>query len=281
LPVTDRTTSWLMWSGTLGDCPLEERLEATAQVGYGQLSVRLDDIAGLDDDSLTEVGRTAERHGVQLATLEAIFSWTDTGPRDWPGSAVDVADTINRAAAVGCDSITAIAARLDNPSIDRQTTDFAALCDLAAERGLAIDLEFSPLSSVSGISEAWQIVSDAGRPNGRILFDTWHFFRGDGDLATLATVPGPRIGQVQISDASSLVQGKLYADTMRHRRQPGEGDFDLVTVLQVLAEIDGLRSVGPEVISDENRARGPLEAARVSAEATDRLFETALGTRPR
>jgi len=281
LPVTDRTTSWLMWSGTLGDCPLEERLEATAQVGYGQLSVRLDDIAGLDDDSLTEVGRTAERHGVQLATLEAIFSWTDTGPRDWPGSAVDVADTINRAPAVGCDSITAIAARLDNPSIDRQTTDFAALCDLAAERGLAIDLEFSPLSSVSGISEAWQIVSDAGRPNGRILFDTWHFFRGDGDLATLATVPGPRIGQVQISDASSLVQGKLYADTMRHRRQPGEGDFDLVTVLQVLAEIDGLRSVGPEVISDENRARGPLEAARVSAEATDRLFETALGTRPR
>jgi len=269
-----------MWSGTLGDHPLETRLEATAQVGYDQLSVRLDEVAGLDDDGLRAVAHAAERHGIQLSTLESIFSWTDTGPREWPGSNVDVADTIARAAAVGCSSITAIAAKLDNPSIDRQTSDFAALCDLAAEHGLAIDLEFSPLSSISGITEAWQVVSDAGRPNGRILFDTWHFYRGDGDLATLATIPGASIGQVQISDASSEVQGKLYADTMRHRRQPGEGDFDLVTVLQVLAEIGGLRSVGPEVISDENRALGPLEAARVSVDAIDHLFDTALGTRP-
>ena len=43
----------------------------------------------------------------------------------------------------------------------------------------------------------------ADRANGGIVFDTWHFFRGDPDFDLLATVPGDRIYCVQIDDAAA------------------------------------------------------------------------------
>ena len=71
-------------------------------------------------------------------------------------------------------------------STDSLTERFAAICDRFADVGVAVHLEFTPLPPIGSLATAWEIVRGAGRPNGGILFDTWHFFRGQPDLELLA-----------------------------------------------------------------------------------------------
>ena len=108
----------------------------------------------------------------------------------------------------------------------RSAEPFAGLCDRAADVGAQVHLEFMPISCVATLREAWTIVGDADRDNGGIVFDTWHFFRGDPDFDLLATVPGDRIYCVQIDDAAATPRTSLRDDT-KNRLLPGDGDLDL------------------------------------------------------
>ena len=116
---------------------------------------------------------------------------------------------------------------------------------------------------------ASDLVRLADRPNGGMVFDTWHFFRVNPDFDALEAVPGDRIFAVQVSDGGADFVEGLLADTFRHRRLPGDGVFDLVRVLRVLDRIGGLNMAGPEVLSVELHALPPLEAALRAAEAFD------------
>jgi sugar phosphate isomerase/epimerase len=121
---------------------------------------------------------------------------------------------------------------------------------------------------------AWDIVRQAGRANGGILFDTWHFFRGDPDMELLRTIPGDRIFAVQVNDADAEPCGTVWEDTFR-RRLPGEGSFDVAAVMAVLAQIGGLSWVGPEVIHPEMASMHPVDAARLAGDRVRELVRDA------
>jgi MFS family permease len=60
----------------------------------------------------------------------------------------------------------------------------------------------------------------------------------------LRSIPGDRIFRVQLADAAAEVAGSLYNDLLHYQRLPGEGDFDLPTVIGILDNIGALtRSV--------------------------------------
>ena len=149
---------------------------------------------------------------------------------------------------------------------------FGVLCDRAREVGALVHLEFMPMLSITDLASAWTIVSGADRPNGGIMFDTWHFFHTGADFGLLEQVPGDRIFGVQFSDADPQPGADLGQDTF-NRLLPGDGSLDLVRVLGVLDRIGGLHSVGPEVISPMTAAMAPAEAARVTR-GTDRRFDS-------
>jgi sugar phosphate isomerase/epimerase len=150
---------------------------------------------------------------------------------------------------------------------------FAALCDRAAERGLRVTLEFLPWSDVPDVATAWEIVEGAGRANGDVCFDTWHWFRGARDLDALRTVPGGRVGAVQINDAPRAATGDLVAETVDARLLPGEGAIPLREILGVLREIGCQAPLGVEVFSRELRSLPPLEVGRRCGETARALLE--------
>ncbi len=138
-------------------------------------------------------------------------------------------------------------------------------------------VSLSPLdvarSGEQGLSGA-EIRRRADRPNGGILFDTWHFFRGSADFDALESVPGELVLAVQVDDAHEVVTGSLWDDTQR-RLLPGDGSFDLPRVLRTLARIGGLRLVGPEVISPETAAMPAADAAQLTGQRKRELVADA------
>ena len=151
---------------------------------------------------------------------------------------------------------------------------FGALCDRAAGFGAQVQLEFIPFTSVATLRQAWDVVSTADRTNGGMLFDTWHFHRGDPDYELLATVPGDRIFCVQLDDAPAVAEADVRSETHR-RLLPGRGELDLARDLRALDAIGALRWIGPEVLHPDLAAMPVAESAELAMRLSREVVATA------
>jgi sugar phosphate isomerase/epimerase len=267
---TDAT--WVLWTGTVGfDRSIGERIDAARAAGYGAISMSPRE--GVDRE---EAARGADA-GIGIAVLDAVFSWLR--PTDEIGlegtNPLTVDEALRVAEAMHVPTVNAIALRGAPMPADEIAERFAAFCDRAAESGCRVHLEFAPHSAVPDVAAAWDVVRLAGRDNGGILFDSWHFSRGTHDFDALASVPGDRIFAAQISDGTAEPVGHWFDETMHRRLLPGEGAFDLVRIVRTLSSIGALALSGPEVISDALHERPAPEAAAIAGERLAAVYAQA------
>ena len=126
----------------------------------------------------------------------------------------------------------------------------ASVCVRARSSGMRVNVEFIPFLGIPDLATAWAAVQLCGDPEIGIVMDTWHFFRGKPDNDLLASIPGERIGAVQVSDALADPVGSLETDCLHHRLPAGLGSFPLGETLSTLETTGGLNDVGPEIFSD-------------------------------
>ena len=268
---------WVMWAGTVGFAtPVLERLEAT-----GQLDVQRFSVTPLDVEWASENGITARELGSRIrdagydVVIDPVVGWYGGVPH--PGSRFgrfSSDDTIRMSAELGAVALNLIGQPTHDASIDKLATCFADVCDRAADFGAQAHLEFTPITAITDLATGWDIVRAADRPNGGLLFDTWHFCKGTPDLALLEQIPGDRIFSVQISDARAITLPDVRQDT-QHRALPGDGVLDLVAIVRVLHRIGALTWVGPEVISPELAALPTATAAQLADARTRDLLARA------
>jgi sugar phosphate isomerase/epimerase len=155
-------------------------------------------------------------------------------------------------------------------SLDAAAEAFAGVCDRAREHDLLVHIEFLPWSSIPDLQSAWNIVREAGRANGGVLLDTWHFLRSGGTPEGLATMAVDRIYAIQVSDAPAVAESNLMEETMARRLLPGEGAARVGEVVEVLSGGGCTAPVGVEVFSTELAALPAAEAIERVAHATRR-----------
>lgn len=254
------------WAGTTFPLGLAARLEAAAAGGFTTVSVFPTDCAELGAE---EVRRLVADHGLRVSALDPYTRWV---PR-WAPPDELVADYMGlvgtpeddffaMAEAVGARSLTALEVFGAEFPLDALVERFGSLCDRAARSGLRVHLEFTPLGGIPDLATGWAIVDGAGRANGGLAFDTWHYLRGRPDDALLDRIPGDRIFVVQVSDAPARAEAPLPEDTMHHRRLPGEGDWDLTGLLRRLQRKPDIGEFGIEVLSDALWQLPPAEIGR-------------------
>jgi sugar phosphate isomerase/epimerase len=275
---TPEVDGWVMWSGTLGlESPVEPRIGAAAAWGYTHLSVSPLDVARLEETgtSATDLGAMIRAAGLEII-VDPVMNWyPGGGPARSRFSRFSPQESLRMVAELGAVSMTAIGTGSCDGDVAALAEPFGVLCDQAAELGVLVHLEFIPMTVISSLAIARQIVTGADRPNGGILFDTWHFFRGDPDFGVLADTPGDLIFAVQLDDALAEVEGTLWEDTQR-RLAPGDGALDLARAVRALADIGALRRVGPEIIHPDWAAMPAVEAAALSGDKTRAVIDDAL-----
>lgn len=173
---------------------------------------------------------------------------------------------------VGARSLNAVDVFGGEWAVDAAAECFASLCDAAKEHGLLVHIEFLPWSRIPDLASAWEIVRRADRPNGGVAVDSWHWFRGGADVELLTAIPGDRILGVQISDGPKKPEDDLLSATLHNRQVPGEGEFDLQTLVNRLAGAGAQAPVGVEVFSDELHNLPPVEIGKRVADATRQLL---------
>jgi sugar phosphate isomerase/epimerase len=222
-----------------------------------------------------EIGRQAAEFGLELV-MDPVMNWyPDRAPSPSRFAGVSTDDALRMCEALGATSLTVIATATSDVPVPELAGHFGRVCDRAADFGADVHLEFMPFTVVRNLRIAWDLVRGAARPNGGLVFDTWHFFRGDPEFDVLAGIPGDRIFCVQLDDAPAVPQGPLREETAR-RLLPGDGALDLPAAIRALHRIGALRWVGPEVISPELAAMPVLDAATLAMDRTRAIVGAAL-----
>lgn len=255
---------------------LAERVAAAGAAGFAGIGIDADDYAAwrATGSSDADLRALLDEHGVRAAELEFVHGWARSDEGWWrrvEDQLYAVADALGaRHLNVGD-----VNPAGDFPPLDAVAERFAALCDRAAAHGLLVAIEFLPWTDIPDVPTAWEIARRAGRKNGGLLVDTWHYFRGAGNEVALRAVPAERIVAVQIDDADAA-SGAPYEDTLR-RRLPGEGTLDLVGFVRLLDELGVEAPLSVEIISPEQAARPVIEAARCAHDATRAVLTRARG----
>jgi sugar phosphate isomerase/epimerase len=201
--------------------------------------------------------------GIQVFDVEFVSITPDTRAADYVG-------LFEAAAVIGAKRLNVSG---DDAHVERLATHFGELCDLARQFDMGVDLEFMRWREIATIEQAVDIVSRAGRSNGRILVDALHLFRSGGSVAALAAVAPNLLGCVQLCDAPLAAPDQIsVADEARTRRYaPGEGELPLLDLLDVLPPDIALAVEVPTSLSAPHL--GPLERARHAFDATQRVLK--------
>jgi 4-hydroxyphenylpyruvate dioxygenase len=267
----------ILWEGNVRALDLPARVEVARSLGCRKMSLspqtlRTWQAQGL---SLAEIEDVCGE--VRLAHLDPLVRWNrghhpdDLSPQLREFSTTSQDDFFACAELLGVESITLpaiVAAERATP--EELADDFARVCDRARPLGIRCDLEFLPYwSGVRTLRAAAEIVERAGRDNGKVLFDVYHFVRGGGTPDEILEVDGQLIAAIQISDGAALppVGADLVHDMLNSRMLPGRGEFQLERIVAALTAIGAGRVVGVEVFSTEldRLDRDDLVAALVAA----------------
>lgn len=273
-------TDWILWGATLGlEGDLRTRLETAAACGVSGTSLSPLDVSIAEESgwSAAQIGADARALGLSLI-LDPVMNWCP-GPASTTSrfGRFSAQESMRMARELDITSLTLLAPRAGDVTVEQMLEPFALICDQAAEFGAAVHPEFIPMTRIPDLAAAWTMVQGVDRPNAGILLDTWHYYRGNPDRELLLSIPGDRILAVQVDDAMAVPLDSLWDDT-RERLMPGDGELDLVGVLRDLHAIDGLQLVGPEVLSthwNDLARTDPVAVGRLGMERTRELVERA------
>lgn len=229
--------------------------------------------------SVAAMRRVLDDAGIWVSEVEGAGNWLtppEDKPERWRPKVTDE-ELIDLALALGARNL--LVTHFGTPkAVAEAGPAFAAICDRVAGDGLSVVLEFVAFATIKDLAGALDVVEAAGRGNGGIMFDTWHYYRGrpapgGADLDRLHGPAAGRVLGVQVADGGPPPVGSLEDDVL-HRRPPGEGVFDLAGLLGRLVAAGVSAPVGIEVWDRELLDRGPEAAARVLNDSLRRLLDS-------
>lgn len=160
-----------------------------------------------------------------------------------------------------------------DPEPRRTLDNFCRLCRLAAEFGMAVDMEFIAFSSVNSLDAALQLLECSRQSNAGLILDPLHLTRSGGMPADIARVPRSLIGYAQICDGpSTMAADQQMFEGAEQRQIPGEGQFPLRQFIDALPD-DVLIGVEIPLRDRVERGMGALERAKLAVSASRKLIE--------
>jgi sugar phosphate isomerase/epimerase len=223
------------YGSSLDSAQVRAMIDAAADAGFSGMSIDVahHDWAVADGMASDEFFDYHRRRGLSIPAAEVILEWA-TGDREAVAQAnAHILDVTARAGAASV-----IAATLEPavPSLRDVAGRLAGLCDLAAERGVAISYEFLPPTAVPDLATAARLLEAVDRENFGLVLDTWHWFLQSGgpDLDTLREIPPARIHILQLNDAPAAIGDDWVHATMTARLLPGDGVIDIPELLGAL-----------------------------------------------
>jgi sugar phosphate isomerase/epimerase len=251
---------------TLEPVSAEEFVRASAAAGFEEVGVRLIASAPLGSSSQASpsplpagpIKQALKDTGISVHYGMSYWLVPETKTESFPGG-LDVC------AELGAKYFQII---VNDPEKSRALDNFAKTCELGAERGLDIAIEFLPYSTMRTIGQAAEFISASGQKNAGIVLDALHLSRSGGSPADLKAIDPDLIYCVQLCDAPRTLPApdQLRVEARMARLYPGEGELWLHEMLDALPADVTLDLEAPRVadaqLSPADKAKSAMQATR-------------------
>ncbi len=195
-----------------------------------------------------EIATALADSGVAAEEMCYVAGWMWSEGQELQDALETIRARAELAAALGCPLIIACAAG-GTGDLHAAAEDFRRICEIGAQFNVSFALEYIGMSQqVKDLKTGLEVVRLADHPNGKLLIDTFHTFRGGSTVEEFDLPKGAEVGLVHINDAPA---GDVLQMADSDRVMPGDGVFALNEALGKLAAggYDGALSV--EVFSQK------------------------------
>lgn len=249
------------------DVPLEERFSAAQSAGFTEvgLSVRWLSQWLEQGHELGELDRLVEDSGMRVSELEAVRIMTvEPDPRVEFAAVLAERYRPSRLQAIGP----------YDGTIDEGAERAGQVADRFAAWGVDVVLEPLPFTNMQTPADAAAVILRADRPNLSMCMDVWHLYRMGLPLSHLDGL-WPFISTVQFNDGTIECEHPedLREDCLLNRRVPGEGEFDLVGLIQARNAHRPDSAFSLEVINTTLRNQDPTLSAKQIADGLASVLE--------
>lgn len=227
---------------TLIECSAPELVYIAARAGYDAVSPRFIpmNVAGEfacspRDKNLVRATKAAlSTTGIKVLEVELARITEDCDPRTFEPA-------LELGGELGAKRLIMSAWTMDRTDRNFLVDCYGETCDIAAQYGITVDLEFPSFSRLRTLDDTLDIVRAADRPNGGILVDTLYLHLSRVDTAELLHVPSELLHFLHISDALPGIADtrpgmiQLARDA---RLYPGEGCIDFAGIIERMPTVD-------------------------------------------
>ena len=241
--------------------PVLAGLDAAAAAGYQSVLLGSGHVSALQGDGL-DPRLEVENRGLTTIAVEAALAWAADGG-DTAGEGERICA---QAVAAGAPLIIAVSMFESMP--DTAADELAKLAATAKAHDVGVCVEFLPWSPIPTLAAAWELIEPI--ENTSLMVDAWHWNRQPGgpNPTLLASIPGHRIGIIQLSDTLVEPMDDMMTETMAFRQLPGDGSVDYAELFAAIAAAGATPVIAVEMFNPAFVAEhGTLETAKRSIAA--------------
>ncbi|NMM51583.1 sugar phosphate isomerase/epimerase family protein [Paenibacillus aquistagni] len=270
-------------SAGLGSIESEERMIELASA-YGFQAVDLDAAALIARHGVDGARSLLQQHGIVLGAIGLPVEWRTTEEAFRQGLEKLATYAAAAAALGGTSCCTYIL-----PSTDLKPAPFMAqaarrlrtCAQILGAYGIRLGLEFVGPHHLRTqwkhpfiwtLDETLDLIAVIGEPNVGLLFDAYHWYTNELNVADIEKLRPEQIVHVHINDAPDVPVSEA-ADNQR--LYPGEGVIDLAGFLQGLQKIGYTGVVAQEILTEAPPTESPEVLMQRSKAGFDRVFAAA------
>ena len=278
--------------GAIGmrDLSLARALDLARRTGFAGVDLNITEVAELANrDGVDAVRQLFEDAGVRPGSWGLPVAWHDDNR--WQEDLKHLPRLATLARQLGCTrtatwSTPASDVRPFEENFAWHVTRFRPIAQILADHGCRLGVEFigpktlrrgRKYEFIYALDGTMELARAIGTGNVGLLLDAWHLYTSGASLDALDTITAQDIVVVHVNDAPAGIPLDEQIDNVRCL--PMEtGVIDLVGFVNQLAALGYDGPVTPEPFSaplNDIAARDPLQAAQITAEAMNRLWQAA------
>lgn len=260
-------------TSTIRPASLMDKIRITGEAGYDAIELWSDDLTEHEEENgnLDGVVKALKDNGLEVITLIALHDWMDSVGAEYEECLEEARRKMIQAAAIGSPYIIASPPK-HVVDLHEGAKRYRQLLEIGREYGVKPSMEFLGfVDGVNKLNDAWQVVTEADDPDGTIILDVFHMYKGGSSLDDMRKVPGDKISIFHFNDAPATPSRQEQTDA--NRVYPGDGIAPLGEMLEILKAADYQGVISLELFNPTYWEQDPLEVARIGLEKTKAALE--------
>ncbi len=241
---------------------LEKDVEAAGEAGFQGIEIwknKLDSF--LQTRGKEELKDLLTRYGLEVAAICAFSGYVWCTEEEFENRLMETKKYFEVANHIGCESLIVCAEEIKiglEEAIETHAARLARLADVGEDYGVKIALEW-----FSSLREGFKVIEKANHDYLGMVIDTFHWYRGDGDIGSIDLTPRGKLFMMHINDCENLPRENL---SDKNRLYCGLGVIPLVEILRKLKHLYYQGYLSVEIFREEYWRRDPLTISRESLE---------------